>query len=65
MRCYGFSFKMPDNWKAPDKPIIPDANLFKLYTSNSYFAAGNVTYVNGSSISPNDACVYSPVPSQP
>ena len=56
---------MPDNWKAPDKPIIPNANLFKLYTSDSYFAAGKVTYVNGASISPNDACVYSPVPTQP
>ena len=65
MRCFGFSFKMPDNWTAPDKPIIPDDNLFKLYTSDSYFAAGKVTFVNGASISPNDACVYSPVPTQP
>ena len=49
MRCFGFSFKMPGSWKAPDKPIVPDDNLF----------------VNGATISPNDACVYSPVPNQP
>jgi hypothetical protein len=65
MRCFGFSFKMPDNWKAPDKPIIPDDNLFKLYTSNSNFAAGKVTFVKGDSISPNDQCVYTPPPVQP
>ena len=65
MQCFGFSFTMPAAFKAPDKPIIPADTLFSLFTSDSYFAKGNVTFVNGKSISPNDTCAYSPVPTQP
>ena len=58
MQCFGFSFTMPPNFKAPDKPIIPADSLFVPFTSDSYFATGNVKFANGKSISPNDACQY-------
>jgi hypothetical protein len=56
---------MPGKFEAPDTPIIPADDLFKLFTSDTYFAKGNVTFVNGKSISPSDGCVYNPVPIQP
>lgn len=65
MQCFGFSFTMPANFKAPDTPIVPADDLFKLFTTDSYFAKGKVTFVNGKSISPSDGCVYNPVPTQP
>ena len=65
MQCFGFSFTMPGNFKAPETPIVPQDDLFKLFTTDSYFAKGNVTFVNGKSISPSDGCVYDPVPVQP
>ncbi|HZD32082.1 MAG TPA: hypothetical protein VE779_10530 [Candidatus Angelobacter sp.] len=65
MQCFGFSFTMPGNFKAPDLPIVPADDLFKLFTTDNYFAKDNVTFVKGKSISPNDSCVYNPVPVQP
>jgi hypothetical protein len=61
MRCFGFSFTMPPNFRAPDLPIVPDDSLFGLLRNkDSYFAPGNVKFANGKSISPNDACKYPP-----
>jgi len=64
MRCFGFSFTMPPGPKLSDKPIVPPDTLFVPFTNDSYFAKGNVTFANGKSISPNDVCVYNPVPAQ-
>jgi hypothetical protein len=63
MLCFGFSFTMPPNFTA--KPLAPPDDLFVPYTKNDYFLQGNVTFVNGKTISPMDQCVYSPPPSQP
>lgn len=66
--CFGFSFTMPANFAAPQTPLAPPADLFIPFTGNPksdpYFAKGIVTFNNGKSISPNDACVYNPVPTQ-
>ncbi len=64
MLCFGFSFKMPANFVAPDKPLVPDPKLFSLFTSHPYFAKGNVIFEQGVSISPKDSCIYNPVPTQ-
>jgi hypothetical protein len=63
MLCFGFSFTMPPNFTAT--PMAPADDLFVRFTQNDYFLKGNVTFVNGKSISPNDQCVYSPPPTQP
>jgi len=63
MLCFGFSFTMPPNFTA--KPLAPADDLFVRYTTNDYFMNGNVTFVNGKSVSPNDQCVYSPPPAEP
>jgi hypothetical protein len=63
MACFGFSFTMPQNFTA--KPLAPADDLFVRYTDNDYFLKGNVTFANGKSISPNDQCVYKPLPTQP
>jgi hypothetical protein len=52
---------MPPNFEA--KPQAPTA-AFVPFTKNDYFAKDNVTFENGKSISPNDECVYDPVPTQ-
>jgi len=66
--CFGFAFTMPAEYKAPDTPVLPSNKLFIGYTgsknSDPYFTAGNVIFKQGKSISPNDPCVYSPVPTQ-
>jgi hypothetical protein len=66
MHCFGFSFTLPENFKPT--PMIPPASLFAPFAgaedSPPYFKAGNVTFQKGLSISPNDACVYDPVPTQ-
>lgn len=64
MNCFGFSFTMPSNWVAPAEPLAPDTNLFQLYTDDDYFKPMNVIFKMGKSISPKDACVYNPVPTQ-
>lgn len=56
MLCFGFSFTMPPKFTA--KPEAPAKDLFKRYTTNDYF--GKVMFANGTSISPNDQCVYPP-----
>jgi hypothetical protein len=63
MLCFGFSFTMPPKFTAT--PIAPADDLFVPFSKNDYFLKGNVTFVNGKSISPNDQCVYSPPPAQP
>jgi hypothetical protein len=66
--CFGFSFTMPAGFKAPDTPLPPPADRFVAFTGNKksdpYFSKGIVTFENGKSISPEDACVYDPVPTQ-
>ena len=63
MLCFGFSFTMPPNFTAT--PKAPASELFVPFTNNDYFAKGDVTFVNGKSISPNDQCEYLPPPTQP
>ncbi len=58
MQCFGFSFTMPQNFTAT--PMAPADSLFVPYSSDSYFAPGNVKFANGKSISPNDTCQYPP-----
>ena len=64
MNCYGFAFTMPPNYQAPPQPLAPPTDLFVPFTNNDNFKAGIVTFVKGKSISPADACVYNPVPTQ-
>ena len=63
-RCFGFSFTLPAEFKAPAAPMQPPSTLFVPFTDNSYFQKSVVTFEKGTSISPNDECVYSPVPTQ-
>jgi hypothetical protein len=51
---------MPSNFTAPDTPIVPADSLFVPYSSDSYFATGNVKFANGKSIRPNDTRKYPP-----
>jgi hypothetical protein len=60
-RCFGFSFTLPANF-APPGPIVPDNDLFVNFSTNPYFAG--VKFANGKSISPKDACVYDPLPTE-
>jgi len=62
--CYGFSFTMPANFKAPAAPMQPPSQLFVPYTNDAYFQKSVVTFEQGISISPSDACHYSTVPTQ-
>jgi hypothetical protein len=64
MGCYGFSFTMPQNFHAPDTPIPPATSLFVNYTTNPYFAAGNVTLTNMVKAN-GGACAYNAPPVQP
>jgi hypothetical protein len=63
VRCLGFKFTLPPTFMTSG-PVMPPDNLFGNFTQDSYFKAGTVTFDNGLSISPNDACVYNPVPMQ-
>ncbi len=60
--CFGFQFTMPANYQAPPSPVPPPSGLFVPFSgdpkSPPYFAPGNVTFANGTSISPSDACNY-------
>ncbi len=60
--CFGFQFTMPGDYEAPATPLPPPADLFVPFSgdpkSPPYFAPGNVTFANGKSISPSDACNY-------
>lgn len=64
--CFGFSFTMPEGFKAPATPMPPPSDLFIKFTDapGGYFDKGNVIFAQGQSISPSDACVYNPVPTQ-
>lgn len=63
MGCYGFSFKMPDDFQAPPAPISPASSLFQLFTANSYFQKGVVTFDN-QVVSSGADCKYSAPPTQ-
>lgn len=66
MQCFGFSFTLPENFTPT--PMAPPTDLFVPFAgatnSPPYFRQGNVTFMNGHSISPNDTCRYNPVPMQ-
>ena len=63
VHCFGFKFTMPANFLSTS-PLEPPATLFSAFTGDPYFQAGIVTFDNGKSLSPKDACVYNPLPTQ-
>ena len=60
MHCFGFSFTLP---KPPAQDVIPPSDLFVSFDKIPYFT-NDVTFLQGKSISTNDACVYADVPKQ-
>jgi len=64
MGCYGFSFTMPKDFKAPDRPVPPPVDLFVNYTENPYFVKDIVQFSNTVAKS-GGACDYLKVPMQP
>ena len=63
VHCFGFKFTLPAAFLSTS-PLKPPDSLFSHFTDDGYFKAGIVTFDNGKSVSPNDACVYNPVPTQ-
>ena len=64
MQCFGFSFTLPAEFKAPPVPIVPPDNLFVNFTRNAYFEKGNVAFEQPTEIEEGDACTYNSLPMQ-
>jgi hypothetical protein len=61
MGCYGFAFTMPDGFVAPDLPVTPLSSLFVNYTTDLYFAKGNVIFTTNEVVKNGGACDYTSV----